>query len=422
MYDTNNNPNEQQDVLIVGIDWADSKHDLTIVDGSDTQHLRVDADPHAIEELINQLKKRAGGRKIAVCVEKARVRIIYHLIQRDDFILYPVNPKQAACYRDSFVSSGAKDDRADSAYLAQMLQERIDDMKPMRPNDPLTRRIALLSENRRSLVNEKTSLIQQLTAKLKLYHPLALMLPGKIDSELGREFVRRFADPRKAKKTHKMTLTKLFQRHGLKNEERIAELIDLVRNTPIVTSDASLIEPTIILVQAIIAQLKHIDKAIQTCEQEIALAMNKHPDAELFQPLPGAGAALAPRLLTLYGSDRDRYKNAEDVACYAGVAPVTIQSGKKRLVTRRRACPKFLLQTLHEFARCAAIYCPWSRAYYLWQRSKGVNHHATLRKLATRWNRILFTVWKTRTPYDQDRYMKAMKAKRHPIVEFLITD
>ena len=74
--------------LIVGIDWADCKHDLTILDGPHTQHHQVDADPHAVEEVIAQLKTRAGERKIAVCLEKGRVRIIYHLMQRDDFVLY----------------------------------------------------------------------------------------------------------------------------------------------------------------------------------------------------------------------------------------------------------------------------------------------------------------------------------------------
>lgn len=413
------NPSTQP--LIVGIDWADAKHDVTIIDGRKTQSVRIDADPHAIADFIARLKAQANGRKIAVCLEKARVRIIYHLIHHHEFVLYPVDPKQAARYRDSFVSSRAKDDRGDSALLARLLQERIDDLKPLQPDDPLTRRIALLCENRRELVNQKTSLIQRLTALLKLYHPLALMLPGKLDSALGREFTRRYADPRKAKKAHPLMLTKLFRRHGFKDEARLAELIKLVRNTPLVTTDAALIEPSLIVVKAIVGQLQSLEQAIETCEQEIATAMNQHPDAELFQALPGAGTALAPRLLMLYGSNRDRYANAEAVASYAGVAPVTTQSGKKRLVTRRRACPKFLLQTLHEFARGASLYCPWSRAYYQWQRDKGVGHHAALRKLATRWNRILFRVWKTRTPYDPDRYLNLMKAKKHPLTNFLTT-
>ncbi len=407
--------------LLVGIDWADSKHDLTIVDGRRVEHLQVDADPYAVEELIAQLLARAAGRKIAVCLEKGRVRIIYHLMHREEFVLYLVAPKQVARYRESFVSSKAKDDRGDSAYLVRLLQERIDDLKPLRPDDSLTRKLALLCETRRDMVNEKTRLIQQLMAQLKVYHPLPLLLPGKLGSPLILEFVRRFPDPRKAQTAHKLTLEKMFGRHGIKNEERVAGLIDQVRSTPLVTRDAALIEPKVIRVRAWLGQLKHLDKAIAACDEEILAAMNRHPDAELFRALPGAGAALAPRLLTLYGADRERFDRAEDVANSTGIAPVTMQSGKKCLVKRRRACPKFLLQTFHEFARCAALYCPWSGAYYRWQRSQGVAHHAALRKLATRWNRILFRMWKTSTPYDPDRYLNAMKTKNHPLLEFLIT-
>jgi transposase len=405
--------------LIVGIDWSDSKHDITILDDGRSQHLQVDANPRDMEEMILRLTKIADGREIAVCLEKGRIRILYQLLQHKQFILYPVDPKQAARYRQSFASSKAKDDRTDSRYLARLLHERMDDMKPLKQDDPLTRKIASLTERRRGFVNEKTRFLQQLTAEIKVYHPLALMLPGSLDSPMVQEFVRRFPDPRKAKKAHRLTLTKLFQRHGCKKQERIDELIQLVRNTPIVTTDAAVIDPAVIVVQALLKQMNTVEKAIAQCDQEILVAMSKHPDAPLFQNLPGAGAALAPRLLALYGSDRDRHENASEVAAMAGIAPVTIQSGKTCVVTRRYACPKFLLQTFHEFARCASIHCPWSRAYYLWQRSIGVGQHAAIRKLATRWNRIIFAMWKTKTPYDPKRYLNTMISQDHPLVAFL---
>ena len=410
--------------LFVGVDWADSKHDLTIIqDGRVIKHLRFDANPSDVEQIISELRQMAAGRKIAVCLEKGRVRIIYQLMLHQDIVLYPIDPKQVARYRESFKSSRAKDDCGDSFYLARLLQERFGDLNPMKPDDPLTRRIALLCETRRSVVNHKTGVIQQLSAKLKMYHPLALMLPVKqFDSEMVRDFVRRFPDPRTLKKTRKRTLVNFFALHGIKNPQRVSELIELIRQTPLATDDASLIEPLIILVQSLIKQLDLFDSTVQQCEQDIASSMNQHPDANLFRALPGAGAALAPRLLTLFGSDRERYTDADALSSYVGIAPVTTQSGRQRQVSRRRACPKFLLQTFHEFAGCARRYCPWSGAFYRWQRSKGVGHHAALRKLATRWARILFRVWQTREPYDAGRYLTSMQTKSHPLVAFLITE
>jgi transposase len=406
--------------LVVGLDWADSKHDATVLDRGRKSHFRFDADPATVEDFIAELTRIAGGRNIAVCVEKGRVRIIYHLMLRENITLYPVDPKQVARYRQSFTSSTAKDDSGDSYYLARLLAERGSDMRALQPDDAITRKIALLSQTRRSLVDDKTAVIQQLTAKVKMIHPVALMLPvSKIDSTLVREFLRRYPDPRKANKAHVQTLTKMLARSGIKNPERVEEIIHTIRSTPLATSDGALIEPLVIYIRAMIGQLDKLDEAIGKCDQEIASAMNQCPDAKLFTSLPGAGAALAPRLLTTFGSNRDRFESADQLCSYVGIAPVTRQSGKKRQVVRRRACPKFLLQTFHEFAGCVRRFCPWSGAYYRWQRDKGVGHHAALRKLATRWARILYRVWQTREPYDADRYLASMYQKNHPLIQFL---
>jgi transposase len=149
--------------------------------------------------------------------------------------------------------------------------------------------------------------------------------------------------------------------------------------------------------------LHQLEQGIEQFEQLIEAEMKTHQDARLFTALPGAGKALAPRLLTAFGSNRERFQHADEVASMSGIAPITRQSGKSRQVVRRFACPNHRRQTFHEFANCARIWCPWSKAYYNMQRSRGMKHHAAVRKLAHRWIRILFQVWKTKTAYDPNR-------------------
>lgn len=406
--------------LLVGIDWADSKHDLTVLDSKKRTHFRIKSDTEDVAEMIDKLTQMAAGRPIAVCLEKGRVRIIYHLMLHENITLYPVDPKQAARYRESFASSGAKDDQRDSYYLARMLDERRADLRPLKPDDPLTRRISLLCQTRRQLVDDKTSVIQQLHAVLKMYFPLLLALPGmRIDCGLKQEIMRRWPDPRKFQKLNRQTLEKLLRRHRCGNDEQIAELIETIRSTKLVTTDASLIEPLVIRVRTLAEQIKTIDKGIESLEKEVASAMNQHPDAKLFTALPGAGASLAPRLLAAMGSDRERWADASELGSYSGILPVTRQSGKTKHVSRRRACPSYLKQTFHEFADCARKHCDWSRAYYQLQRAGGMAHHAAVRKLASRWQRILLSVWKKRIPYDDARYTEIMKRKLPALISFL---
>ena len=413
---------EPRKPLVIGIDWADSKHDLTVLDAGKRLHFRINSDTQDVGEMIDKLNTIADGRPIAVCLEKGRVRIIYHLMLHENITLYPVDPKQAARYRESFSSSGAKDDNRDSYYLARMLNERQADLRPFTPDDPLTRKISLLCQTRRQLVDDKTAVIQQLHAVLKMFFPLLLGLPGKrLDCGLKLEIMRRWPDPRKLQKLNRKTLEKLLRRHRCGNDDQIAELIESIRSTSLVTTDGALIEPLVIRVRTLAEQIKTLDKGIGQLEKEIEMAMKRHPDAKLFSDLPGAGVALAPRLLSAFGSDRDRWRDADELGCYSGILPVTRQSGMTKHVSRRRACPSYVKQTFHEFAACSRKFSVWSGAYYQLQLDRGMDHHAAVRKLASRWQRILTSVWKHRIPYDDARYTEIMKRKHPSLTPFLPT-
>ena len=149
--------------------------------------------------------------------------------------------------------------------------------------------------------------------------------------------------------------------------------------------------------------------------------MAEHPDAEIFTRLPGAGDALAPRLLVAFGTDRQRIGSARAVQDYSGIAPVTKRSGKSTTVQRRFACPKFLRQTFHEFAGHSIASSPWAKAYYDLQRARGKKQHADVRALAFKWIRVLYRCWKTRTLYDEARYLETLRTKDSPILHYLAT-
>jgi hypothetical protein len=183
--------------------------------------------------------------------------------------------------------------------------------------------------------------------------------------------------------------------------------------------DEALITPSAMTAKLLVSQIQQSRKAIRQFDEKIAEVMSQHPDAHLFTGLRGAGPALAPRLLCAFGSQRDRWKDADNVAIFSGIAPVTKKSGKLCHVHRRFACPKYLRQTFHEFADRARQYCPWSRARYRMLRDRGLKHHAAVRKIARSWIRILFRVWQTRIPFDYERYIAQLKQRCPDIIPYL---
>jgi transposase len=154
----------------------------------------------------------------------------------------------------------------------------------------------------------------------------------------------------------------------------------------------------------LVAVLQTLNGQIAGLDQRLAELTPKHPEAYLFAGLPGAGPVLLPRLIVAFGTQRERFASAAELAAYSGIAPVSRQSGLSKTVVFRHACPAFLRQTFQEFAACSKAKSVWARAFYQFQIDRGKRHHAAVRALAFKWIRILFRCWKDRTSYDEARY------------------
>jgi transposase len=338
---------------------------------------------------------------------------------RKNVLLYPINPKQLARYRQSY-PGGGKDDPTDAKYLARMLRERFPTLKAWQPDDDKTRLLANLSQQRRKLVEGQIKLRQQLTSLLKSYFPVMLELFGnECKLPLLLKMLDRWSDPRVLRRADRRLIRRVLSEHSIRNEDQQNEITDRIRSAQLLCDDEALILPSAMAVKLLVNQIQQSRQTIQEFDTKIAETMKQHPDAHLFMSLRGAGAALAPRLLCAFGSQRDRWANADSLAAFSGIAPATLKSGKHCQVQRRFACPKFLRQTFHEFADSARLYCPWTQARYRMLRDRGMKHHATLRKIARSWIRILFRVWQTRVPFDCDRYIAQLKRRCPAIIPYL---
>lgn len=255
---------------------------------------------------------------------------------------------------------------------------------------------------------------------MKLFFPLALQLFGKSHEEtLLLQIIKRWSDPRKLRRADRKTIHRVLNEHGVSDSERQQELTDAIRSAKLLTQDEALIVPLAMSAKLLAQQLQQCNATIAEFDAKIAECFRAHADHDLFAPLRGAGAVLAPRLLCAFGSDRERWQSSVELETLSGTVPVTRQSGQQRSVHRRYACAKFLRQTFHEFAEAARKWCPWTKARYQMLRDNGMKHHAALRKLGRSWIRILFRVWKTRIPFDQDRYIEGLKRRLPEIIPYL---
>jgi len=187
------------------------------------------------------------------------------------------------------------------------------------------------------------------------------------------------------------------------------------------TLDETVVTPHRLQALVLVDQLRVTLQAIQRFDDEIAALASTHADYPLFSALPGAGPQLAPRLLAAFGEQRERFKNAAQLQQYAGIAPVTVRSGKKHWVHWRWQCPTFLRQTFVEWAAQTINKSFWADAFYSQQRAKGCSHQAALGALAFKWIRILYRCWATRTPYNEAEYLRARERRESPLLQQFAT-
>jgi transposase len=404
---------EPQFAAFVGLDWADQKHAWCLQAAGATQRENgeVEHTPETVEAWVGQLCRRFGNRPIAVAVEQVKGALVFMLSKYELLHLFPVPPAMSASMRDALYPSGAKDDPRDAELLLDLLMKHRDKLRRLAPDSEATRRVQNLVEERRNLVDEKTAQSNRLTNHLKIYFPQMLGWFDRLDTELVCALLERWPTLEELQKVPPARLRTFFRKHRCRDQELIERRMVGIQQAIPATRDRAVIEAKSAVVKVSAQLIRSLARGIADLDRKIEEAA-AHPDFFIFESLPGAGAALAPRLLAAFGSQRERYAKAEEVQAYTGIAPVTERSGKKKWVHFRWACPKFLRQTFHEWAGHSIAHSQWARSYYQQQRERGKGHHAAVRGLAFKWIRIVVRCWKDEVVYDENKYLAAL-AKRH---------
>jgi transposase len=405
----------------IGMDWGSEKHSVALQAAGckEIEMYTLKQTPEDLHNWFGKLRDKFGRRPVAVAIEQSKGAVIHALLGYDFVHVFRINPKSLADYRKAFSPGGAKDDPSDAEYLLEMVRLHRDRIKPWLPDDAQTRVLQRLVEFRREVVDQRTAFTNQLTQALQEYFPQALDWAGELDRVMACDFLSNWPTLEKIKKARPETIRIFYRQHGCRSSERIEERVRAVCTAQPLTEDPAVIATSVCLVQTIIRTLRPTIESIHRLDTEIKERFNAHPDMTVFDTFPGAGPALAPRLLTAMGSDRSRFESASEVQKYSGIAPVTEQSGKHKWVHRRFACPKFLRQTFHEYAGQSIKFSEWARAYYDMQRDKGMGHHAAVRALAYKWIRIIFRCWKGRVAYDEKIYMASLRRKKAQLLDFL---
>lgn len=398
-------------VLFVGDDWAEDHHDVEVMDASGRRLARARLDEglagmtrlHALVGQFVDLDDEPGqdGEPLVlVGIETERGPWVQALIAAG-YEVYPINPLQAARYRERRTVSGAKSDLGDAHVLADMVRTDSHQLRPAAGDSDLAEAVKVVTRAHKRLIWERTRHGQRLRQALLDYFPAALVAYPDLNEPDSLELLAKAPDPASAARLSTAQIGAALKRARRRNRDQRATSIKAALRSPQLGRSALVTSAYAATVRAQVAILTVLLQQIKELAEQVEAHFGQHPDAEIYTSQPGLGVILGARVLGEFGDDHARYADARARKNYAGTSPITRQSGKKKIVMARYVHNDRLLDALTRQAFSALQSSPGARAYYDKQRARGLGHQAALRQLANRLAGILHGCLKTGTVYDE---------------------
>jgi transposase len=394
-------PDQPVNGVTGGVDWASEDHAVSVVNSLGQQIARQSVEHTAagLRALVNFLGKHGV---IEVAIERGDGPVVDALLDADLTVVV-ISPNRLKNLRSRYGSAGNKDDRFDAYVLADTLRTDRTQLRPLTHDSEATKTLRATVRARRELVKHRVALCNQLSAHLQAAFPGDVGLFRDLDSQISLRFLARFDSQERADWLSVKRLAAWLSSVGYCGRKDPADLyahLQAAPRGPVGPDGAARAH----LTRAMLNVLNELVEQIVALEAQIAEQLTLHADAHIFQSLPRAGTVRAARLLAEIGDVRGRFPDAASLACLAGVAPSTRQSGKHKAVTYRWAVNKELRDAVCDFAGDSRRANPWAAKLYNDAITRGKDHPHATRILARAWLGVIWRCWQDETAYDPTQH------------------
>lgn len=390
-------PDQPANGVTGGVDWASEDHAVSIVDDRGREVARKTVE-HTACGLRAMVRFLVNHGVVEVAIERGDGPVVDALLEADMTVVV-ISPNRLKNLRGRYGSAGNKDDRFDAYVLADTLRTDRTRLRPLTHDSEATKTLRATVRARRELVKHRVALCNQLRAHLQTALPGAVGLFKDLDSQISLRFLARFDSQERADWLSVKRLAAWLSSVGYSGRKDPADLyahLQAAPRGPVGPDGAARAHVT----RAMLSVLNELVEQIATLEAQIAEQLALHADAHIFQSLPRGGTVRAARLLAEIGDVRGRFPDPASLACLAGVAPSTRQSGKHKAVTYRWAVNKELRDAVCDFAGDSRRANPWAAKIYNDAIARGKDHPHATRILARAWLGVIWRCWQNEVAYD----------------------
>jgi transposase len=404
--------------LFLGVDWATKEHQASAVTpgGEIVGEKAFAHSGDGLNDLVSWLERLSDGNleEVWVGIEMPHGAVVETLLERGCQV-FSINPKQLDRFRDRHSLAGAKDDRRDAYVLADSLRTDPHCFRHLKVEAPLVLQLREWSRIHDELKEERVRFINRMRSQLLRYFPQYLELTEDVGEDWYLELWKLIPTPEAAAKTSPARLAKLLKRYRIRRLTA-PQVLERLRTKPVsvapgtVEASTAHIHLVVDLLQVVNRQIRDCGKKLESILQEFGTPEEEteneprceQRDVVILRSLPGVGRIIAATLLS-EAAEPLRCRDYPTLRALAGVAPVTLRSGKSWRVIMRYACHPRLRVACYHLARVAMRDDEGSRVFYRQLRQRGKTHGRALRGLGDRLLRVVCAMLRNGTVYDPQR-------------------
>ena len=206
-------------MIYIGIDWADREHYIFMTNdlGANLGSFTITHSVEGFAKLEDRVKRLSFDQKECLFALEIASGLLVGYLLANGYSVYSINPKAVDRYRDRYRVSRAKSDPGDAMVLAHILRTDRQCHQPLMPSSELSRELLLLTRDHQNLAQQRTKLVNQLTACLKEYYPAALQFFSSVDQPLALAFLNHFPTPGDAQRLSLQELGAWVTTHSTSN-------------------------------------------------------------------------------------------------------------------------------------------------------------------------------------------------------------
>lgn len=382
----------------IGLDIGKAEHFADVLDagGAPLFSVAVTNDEAEVEALLDQAERfgspalvvdQPGSLAALVLAVAARrtipVAYVPGLVMRRAADLYPGEAKTDR--RDAFVLADTGRTRRHQVHWLDAV------------GDELLQQLRVLNGYDADLAADATRLSNRLRDALTSVSPaLERVLGPRLHHAGVRDLLTRYPAPQALAAAGRGRIARVVRKRSPRLAKALAAAVAeaLAAQTVVVPVETV----TGRVIAEMVAELDRTLERRKRLEAEIEELFAAHPFGRILGTLPGIGPRTGSRILADIG-DGSRFANGSRLASYAGLAPVTRQSGSSLRGEARSRRGNHRLKNAMFLAAFASLRDPASRAFYDRKRAEGKAHNAAVICLARRRCDVILAMLRSGQPY-----------------------